>query len=358
MILSYVLVSAINNKAFTDYMKDANFNQAFTSGSGGALTVVFTYILLIILLIAILKISSDMAGKAGGGMVSLGKSAQKWALGGLAAATAVPLIGGAAQRFADSKIAENMRAKGGMLNRLALSTADKVASSKFGTTTKSYAEKQEKGSLFTVGQKEVESNIKAFRDNPKQLATYMTNLSGSNRRYAYEKLSARDRAAVEDALHETHVAGGGTPIPSKLTPMATELRSRLTPEEREKTEKSAREAGSDRRNRENREFIATIPNTSIGGTPPLTPAQIADADRALNELRPNQARYLSSEARTNPEIISRLSPRHLTDLMAEGNLLPNEITAITNIIRNGVAYPKQAAQQAFINDPVRAALWT
>jgi len=268
-----------------------------------------------------------------------GQGLRKWGQGavtGLAGGVAARTIGGFARAATNS---DALKASTNPLARMALRTADRLQSMKIGG--KSYKEMQEKGTFGTVGDEEVEKTMKGFRNNPAMQAQYLANLPEGQRRKAYEKLSARDRVALERT---------GTLSPEQITG----LYNRLTPEEQDKVREARRNVERDTQNEQRLTEIEAIATPPVAGAPPITHAEM---DRRVAILRPNQARELSHEARVNPDIIRRMRPQHLRDLMENGNLMPNEITAILNEITGAVAYPEQAAQLAYVSNPVNATLW-
>ena len=206
--------------------------------------------------------------------------------------------------------------------------------------TKSFGEMRE------ARRQEIEQNVRKNRSDPRALYTLISNLRGEEQRHAYEKLSARDRAAVE---REMEKAGQHA--------LRDRLRAQLSPEEAEKTRKALKEVGQEERWDEQKEDLANI---AAGGNNPATGAPYTDAEvkSLVSSIKPKNARKLPHEARMNPRVIRELSPRHLADLMAEGDLQPDEITAILNEVTGPAQYPKQNDQLSYINRPDIKDLWT
>ena len=148
----------------------------------------------------------------------------------------------------------------------------------------------------------------------------------------YETLSARDRVAFDAVL--------ANPT------LTTTLRDGLAIEEKEKTIKAEKELSKGKKDQDRIDEIHKIATDPVYVTT-LTPAQI---DSIIKKLPPSQARKLTDESRKNPLIIPRLSVRHLTDLMKDGDLTPDQIREI-----RANATPTQLT---WMNDPSRIADWT
>ncbi|MDP2593639.1 MAG: hypothetical protein Q8P52_03260 [bacterium] len=239
MALIFVVVKTVSSQNFQDFLGEASFASAFTSGDFDSVGIIVNFAIIIILLLGTLLVAVSLGVHGGNTMVSWGKSAQKWGQG-FAGSKLSSITGGVARKFSESATAEKMRAGGGVASRLALSTADKLQNLKI-AGGRSYKESREKGTLLSPGENEIEANLRNFRSNPARLAQYISNLKGGDRKFAYEKLNTRDRAAVEQWMAQR--AAGTVPPPSgnmgslSQTDLAG-LRGNLSTEEREKTEKS------------------------------------------------------------------------------------------------------------------------
>lgn len=122
-----------------------------------------------------------------------------------------------------------------------------------------------------------EAYIREFRDNPAQIAEHMASLRDTTsvraddlRTHMYDKMSARDRVAVEQAITTGAALPAGTPgaiaLPAGMTADAftQQLRHSLSQDERDKTEKSARESARETAQDEVRRDIELLANAIQG----------------------------------------------------------------------------------------------
>ncbi len=339
MALTYVVAKAIQSGGFAHLTNitgnQASFAALLTGEPHDNIGIVVNYIFLIGAMVYTLIMANKWGAHGSKMVMGWGKSLRGWGQGvvtGLAGGVAARALGGAA-KAATGGLSGTTSAFG----RAALRTADRLQNMKI--AGKSYKEMQEKGTFFGVGEEEIERNMKAFKSRPQEQAAYLSRLSEGQRRKAYEKLSARDRVAIERAgvLQQAQI---------------NDMYGRLNPEERDKVDEARRKVRQEEGNEQRMATVETI--TAVTAGTPLTAEQTA----AITQLRPNQARDLSHEARINPEIIRNLRPQHLRDLMENGNLLPDEIAAIMGEITGAVAYPNQAAQLTYVSNPTNAVLWT
>lgn len=339
MALAYVVARAIQNGGFGTLLHITGNQQSFAALMNAPASenvgIIINYIFLIGLMWACTKIPKEMGCATGEFILNWGKQLQGIGMGMITGG-----IGGAAARVlggAAKAMTGRLQGTTHPFGRAALRAADRLQNVKLGG--KSYKEQQEKGTFFQVGEEEIDRNMKSFRNKPQDQARYLSRLSEGQRRKAYEKLSARDRVAIERS-------GGLTQA------QINDAFDRLNPEEQDKVNEARRKVRQEEGNEQRMTTVETI--TSLLPGAQLTP----DQTTAITQLRPNQARDLSAAARTNPEIIRHLRPQHLRDLMENGNLLPAEITAIMSEITSGTPYPNKAAQLAYVSNPTNAALWT
>ena len=342
MALTYVVAKAIQSNGFSDLTNitgnQASFAALLTGEPSDNIGIVVNYIFLIGAMVYTLVIASQGGAYGSKMVIGWGKSLHGWGQGrvtGAAGGVAARALGGLS-KAATGGLSGTTSAFG----RAALRTADRLQNMKIGG--KSYKEMQEKGTFFGVGEEEIERNMKQFKSRPQEQAAYLSRLSEGQRRKAYEKLSARDRVAIErtGVLQQAQI---------------NDMYGRLNPEERDKVDEARRKVRQEEGNEQRMATVETITAVPVGT--PLTADQIT----AVTQLRPNQARDLSHEARTNPEIIRRLRPQHLRDLMENGNLLPDEIQAIMNeigVVGAPITYPAQNAQRTYVQNPANAVLWT
>lgn len=325
-----------------------------------SISLLLNYVLVIGFSIAALIFAKQMASKTKYfGTISGGIGAAT--IGGAAWATR-NTIGRGAANIASNKDLQERAARGDIGARMTLASAKKLAGSSFdvrGVGDTKY------GKMFGVGdlvsgagkaggvggykgavdskdekrRKRTDDVMKRFRNQPEILADHLESLSFSDQRYMYDKLSSRDRAAIDEVLDKKYGTTGGANATTK------KLRDTLSPEEKEKTEKAGKEVAKDAKNKERLDEINKIATDPVYATT-LTPTAI---DTIVKQLPNSLARKLSSASRRSPLIIPSLTVRHLADLMSEGDLTTDEIDDIkTNAT---------AGQIGWMSDPVRKALW-
>ncbi len=219
-----------------------------------------------------------------------------------------------------------------------------------------------KGKLNRDQQEKLEeSYLREFRDNPRKLASHFDaelNSSPELRTHAFDKLSPGDRAAMLREMSALPPVIGRPPLlhPRTGAPITHPewLKESLSPDEREKTEEAIRKDAIEVKNREK---ITDTERIASGAVNPATSAAYTptEIDAIIAQLRPDQTRNLSNQARKHPDVIRRFTQRHLNDLQRNGNLLPDEANEIINQITGPIAYPNKAAQLNYVN--ANAALW-
>ncbi len=241
MMLAYIVGATMQSNAFKNIMTiragGAAAGGSFTSAIAGNLSssnvgIILNFFVLIGLMIGCLLIAKKLGAHGSDMVMGWGKALQKKAQGavvggfrGAAGGALARSFGGNARKFLDSDKAKDMRAQGGVFNRLRLKAAETAAGSKFGSAA-SYDDRVKKGTLLRVGKEEVAENIKKF--DPERRLQYVRNLADPKlRKEAYEALSVRDRAKLEDTAWKSGSA--------EDTSMLAEVRNKLPLEEKEKT---------------------------------------------------------------------------------------------------------------------------
>ncbi len=364
MALAYVVVATIQSNAFSTYLRDASFAAALTSNGAapGSMGIIFNFVIMSALLIGCLLVAqklgatgSGMMMKVGGKLAGMGTGLVKAGTVGFAGSLGAKYLGGLGKTLKDRNTGAT-----GVMGRAAFRFGDQLQKAKV-LGGHSYKEQKEEGTFFSVGEKEIEERLKKMKSRPADQAQYLSNLSGDNRDHAYEHLSARDRVAVEQEGQRSGVLNSAD---------IAALRTHLTAEERSKTENATRETAQEQQRRQQVTAVENVATAHPAGSPPPTPAQVITINNSMNALGSSQARNLSTEARTNAEIIRRLRPEHMNDLMRNGNLMRSEITAIMAAV-NGLATAyhdydattgasaTQLAQRAYVtSNPATQVMWT
>lgn len=199
------------------------------------------------------------------------------------------------------------------------------------------------------------------------IAEFMSKQKDSNQSYIYEKLSPRDRIAIDEALDTRYSTTNYT------NPVSTYVRGKLTLEEKEKTEEAGKKAAKTKRDESQIKLIDEL----VTGTPSINPATgvaytyddlLLGSGRAV--FSPKNARNLSINALNDPNVIERLKPQHLADIMANNDDLDDAtIRNIVRIIETGYSpasggrpatparYTYQPAQYAYINKAQNSDNW-
>ncbi|TSC83387.1 MAG: Uncharacterized protein G01um101417_643 [Parcubacteria group bacterium Gr01-1014_17] len=242
MALTYVVAKAIQSGGFGQLLNitgnQASFAALLTAPAYENVGIVVNYIILIILMGATLLIANSMAGKGGQMVMGWGQKLKGWGMGkvkGAAYGATIGAAGGMLSRIAGAhgkSVEEKYRGSTSTFGRAAMRYAERLQSAKVGGTTNA-KERQEKGTFFGVGEKEAEENLKEMRGKPEEQARYLSQLKGETQQKIYEKLSARDRAAVEKEGLDSKVL---------TSEILKTLKDKLSVEEREKTEKALKES--------------------------------------------------------------------------------------------------------------------
>lgn len=315
-------------RMFGVLFQSTSISNNATNFYGSIGTIIINFAVVTIFLVSTLIISKQLGAYGAGTLMSRGK---KWGRQG-AGFAARHTVGRAADRLLGSETADRIRKSDSFLGRnLVLRPLQSVSGAKF-EGTKSYTTvKEERG-------KEIDDNLRRYRHDPGSLSKYITNLSGDDQIHAFEKLSAKDRAAVE--------------IDGQLNPtVAASLRGRLTPEEREKTEDAAKDLRKGNKNRLTRRAIEAY---ATGQAPPAgAPPSLAAAVAALP---PNETRKLPPNLRTDPAVIRELSASQLADLTRGGDLTQPQVQAILAVV-TGPAYSKQKEHLRYVQSPPVRHVW-
>jgi len=199
------------------------------------------------------------------------------------------------------------------------------------------------------------------------IAKFISKQKPADQSYIYEKLSPRDRVAVDEALDTQYATTGYT------NPVSTHVRSKLTLEERDKTDEAGKKVAKIKKDEDQIKLIEAL----VAGTPPINPATgtaYTYDDLLLgsgrNVFSPKNARNLSIRALNDPNIIQRLKPQHLADIMANNDDLDDAtIRNIVSIIESGyipaargapatpARYPYQPAQYSYLNKAANFDNW-
>lgn len=332
----------LNSKSGVSTSSGSTSSEAFaalaTSSKGPeSIAILLNFMIVIVFLVASLIIAKSLSIRGAGTAIAVGNRMRTFAQS-VAGRNTAGRIGYEADALLGKTNFGNTRA-GNVIRNM---TTRPLAGAKFGGKA-SYADTEKSM------QENIEKAAKSMGDDPVRQARYLKRLSGRFDKRdvsrAYSSLSARDRAAVDEHLQ-------------RLDPtLHTTLRSNLTIEDQEKTEDEAKKATKAKRSREIR---ADIDKIARGQNNPATGATYTAAETAsiVSSLPPSQARRLSRDARMDYNVVSNLTVRHLKDLMAEGDLQPDEVRTIRGIVNGPLSYPNQAQHQAYVNDPANRALWS
>lgn len=159
-------------------------------------------------------------------------------------------------------------------------------------------------------------------------------MSSSDQARLYSKLSAEDRAKLENEAKKARLGGAGAPISEVETNIAT-MRSKLKGKESEAVKKSLRtEVKQDKQKGEKKNALDTL-NASITST---TPTQREDAIRNVSSGQSMVELFEENEAsfRARPDMLQYLTATHLSSLASSGNLDATTKTAIKTAIARAI----------------------
>lgn len=364
LLITWIVVMLINSEGFRTSIGFPVDKNTIIVGNVGLSQIIINFIIIIALVIFSILLSKYMGIAGSTTVISWGQSARKWGQGVVGRNTV-----GYAGQWARRGIEKGQKALerteptgrvGGTFKKIGLATTRGAKKGAYGVEGFKFQSAQSKRGAVEARDKDIERDIKERAGDPKQLAGYFASLNKRQQQEAYRNMSDRDQAALDEQLDNKHFGGPlplGAPPRRVLNPTSDRLRKNLSTDKREKVEKAAKDA---REKWENTEVRKNIDNIAAGRVNPVTkaPYTTPEIDDMVNRLKPNEARKLSDSARKNPEIIHRLKPRHLADLQREGNLTPSQVRAILIEIHHPTAYANQAAQFAFVDDPVNSTYWT
>lgn len=354
-----------NSKAsWTDVIMLNNTNKE------GAITLLLNYVLTMGFFVAALIFAKQMASKTryftsiAGGVGT--------ATAGLAGFAGRHTIGWGAARIASDEKLKERAAAGDRGARMQLATAKKLAGSSFdvrGVADTKYGKMAGASSILDIAgkasgtggyakatetkdekrRKRTDDVLRQFRNRPEILASHLASLSDSDQKYMYDKLGARDRAAVNEELDK--IGPRGTALKDKLM-------NNMSVEEKEKTAKAGKEAARDFANKtildqiENFVHGRTIDNNPATGVPYTIDDLISDGGTlptGWRPLRSNQARKLSNDALRNGDVVRRLSSRHLSDITSDKDDIDNTAKMfIVSLATTPPPYPLQAEQESYL----------
>lgn len=329
--ISLVVITGLQsgiNQATGINIESATFSGAF---DGNSMAIITNFIIIMGFMVASLILARQAGAIGAKTVIGMGNSARRWGQGFVGRNTLSRLA-----RRVDRGLAETKVGAHPLGQALRRNTTGALAGAKF-QSGKSLTETEERD------EKDLDKTFDRIKNDSTRTARFLSNIGAKNQKRLYGKLSARDRAAVEDHLPQ---------------PLQETLRASLAEEEREKTDKARKDAADSAQNRALRnsitEFAAGNPITlTKPGT--STPYSIQE----LMETLPDQeARKLPSDARKNVTIIQHMSTRQLHDLRTQGKLKPDEVAAIKKVIEGATPYGNKNAQKEYINQPAQAVFWT
>jgi|GEM_PF-1649505 len=255
MALAYVVARAIQNGGFGTLLHITGNQQSFAALMNAPASenvgIIINYIFLIGLMWACTKIPKEMGCATGEFILNWGKQLQGIGMGMITGG-----IGGAAARVlggAAKAMTGRLQGTTHPFGRAALRAADRLQNVKLGG--KSYKEQQEKGTFFQVGEEEAEKNLtKTLKGKPSDQAAYLAKLNPKMQGKMYEKMSTRDRAAIEAAGVKVKPDGSSLFTAKQFA----DMRSKMSVEEREKTEKEIKKSNKDEEARQREKDLGIL----------------------------------------------------------------------------------------------------
>ncbi len=383
MIMVWIVITLMTNKGFlNEVTASGNLATVMTKPDQSSILLLLNFFLIIGLMVYSLILSKNFATQ---GVKQIGDWTGKatafagGAVFGGAGALGRNTIGRIAANKANDKGLQERADMGSRSAKMQLAASKYVAGGSFDVRRSAVAEKAQDLSGVDLGKgipfnpkageggfagtktqkqdkdrKEIDAIIRKYRAEPAKLAQYLMNQKDGDQKYIYDKLSARDRAAVDSEL--LRLSGSDA--------LTKKLRGDLSIEEQEKTEKADKEASKAAKEKEKnaliKELVTTGTTTSVNPATshPYTFDDLLGPIGGPSRLSPKSAKSLGTDARKNNEVIMRLTPQHLKNLMDDG-LEDDEIIAITTKIGTPppVAYPGNDKQYAYISGANVRHMW-
>ncbi len=405
MLLTWVMLTLAGDTNFLNLSPTQTLVGALTDPGKDTISVIINYIIIIGLLIQTLVLSKSVATKGGyvtSKIIDKGQSYLGGAVFGGAAWAGRSTAGRFATKIADDKDLQRKADMGDRGARLKLAAAQFGAKSSFDVRNTKVVDKITgevgtfgkgmpwnnkvgeggyKGSQKTTkdkGRGNLDEVVERYRKTKDwaTVAEFISKQKPADQSYIYEKLSPRDRIAVDEALDTQYRTTGYT------NPVSTLVRGKLTLEEREKTEEAGKKAAKVKKDTD----LVTLIEGLVVGTPAINPATVTPTTPAgvpytyddlllgagRNVFSPKNARNLSIAALNDPNIIRRLKPQHLADIMANNDELDDAtIRNIVSVVEAGyvtpagggtatppaTTYTYQKAQYAYINKAANSDNW-
>lgn len=365
-------------------------DPSFVNGGGGANGDLMGVILNMVIIVGMLLGGLMLANQ-------FSISGSKWAqgaAGGLAVAgtsflgrQTIGRVGDLVSKNQGLRDARDAGGVSGTAARLVLKGADNLAKSSFDVRKSGVAKQVAaaaglnlgSGILFnekfgeggfrgkaTAEKAELDSFLSDNKNKPDKIAKQILRQEDGMQKYIYEKLSARDRVEVSEILTR-----GGNKI------IVDRLQNGLSPEELEKTKKAIGEKADKDQSKERLDIIKSLagiagagpvpvnPRTSapytydevlVNGSPSIT-TPAGEVIPAFKPLKNVEASKLEDDLLIRPEIIQKLSSRHLANIIDKREDLPDPIRdAIVAIVTDPLnTYPNQRNHGDYINS--KKSLW-
>lgn len=251
MFLVYLSASIISDPKFAQITDSEKAKTAFAdafSGNPTGFGIIFSFIIIIVLMVACLMVAQKMGAVGAGTMQTWGKAAGKWGRGVAGRATRRIAIARPMRAVAESKWAQRLAS--GPLSRWGgaamIRTAQKGA---------------KVGGLDKITEAKV---VTGMGLPPEERARYLQNANQRIQEEMYKRMSARARVEAQD------IGGAG------FASTHTRLMSTLSAEEREKTEKTRKEV--ERKNIVNNIATSVSFATDIKL---VKPDEVADLDKSI-----------------------------------------------------------------------------
>jgi hypothetical protein len=240
------------------------------SGNPSGFSIIFSFIIIIALMIASLIVAQKMGAVGAGAVQSWGKSAAKWGRGVAGRNTVGRVSRAAAQsQWAQTFAAKHRRFGGGIMLRT-LQRGAKV------------------GGLDKITEAKINTGMSLSSE---QRAEYLRNLDRRTQEEIFKRMSARERVEAKEK---------GGPGFDKLYAL---LSTKLSAEEKEKTEKTGKEV--------ERKNIVNNLETSVNFT------------NDIKQVRPNEIKELKSSLFDDPtkivDMVNSFSAAHIKELMERGD---------------------------------------
>jgi len=374
MILTLVIILIIGNPGFKSALAGvfnytpeefslASFNDAIIGGLANDMIVFVNYTIILGLIISSIVLAKQTSASGGGqitvwtnrlgGFIGKRQKQAQGLIGRNTVGRAAEFVGGKAEKFRKTQEESGdysddfagrltLRAVTGLARGLE-TAAGKGRSAKFGGEIS-------RKDATEAGTRRLREGLKKRASDPEAQARFLRNLSPGEQQKAHSEMSHRNRAALENSLRERWQEEGLSL--EEIEGRINNLRSRLSVEDKEKTDEGGRKALNEAQAREREANLKIALGISPGGEEERRGP--AEAIRLMDEMDDKEFKDLGGEIFTTGSGAETEVRREILDRLQVsdfGILQRSEKLNRTQKARIG-AYIWEKADRSRGNDPV------